>query len=157
VVLNGLQPLSLDKGIVMRKYKYKIDRNLLNKTLSFELQDKLQKEKVLLMPYFHFEESKNIFLKTMKIIFEDCNSGKTMFKAKPGEFKTDSQKEGNGDLNIFDKEGFTVNEYRSGSNNFDFFFIQMLPAFHDKDMFEVLYRFYEVNFDKLKFNYLKNC
>lgn len=141
----------------MRKNRYSIDRSSLN-SLSAELQDKLSRDRVLIEPYFHFKNGKDIFLKTMKIIFEDCNSNKTFFKPKPSEFKTDSQKEGLGDLNIFLEEfneGFTVNEYRDGRNNFDFFFIQILPAFFKKEDFQLIYDFYEKYFDKLKFNYLK--
>lgn len=133
----------------MRKYRFKINREELS-SLPLEIKEKLQKELILLEPYFLLPEGEKTFLEVLKIVFEDKNSNYTTLMPKPSDFKTDAQKEGLGDKNVCE---ITINQFRSGVNNYDFFFIQLMPVFFNKTYFNLIYSFYQKNFFKLKFNY----
>jgi len=139
----------------MRKNRYNIDRTSLN-ILNKEILGRLGNEKNLLMPYFELEDGKAVFLQTLEILYSDRHSDYTVFKPKPGAFKTSKQQE-EGGLNYspFKSKAFTVLDYITGVNNYDFFGIHLISLFSDKEGFSALYEFYKENFDKLKFNYLK--
>jgi hypothetical protein len=91
----------------------------------------------------------------MKIVYKDIKSDYTIFVPKPSKFKTDKQQEENG-LNFSPFEAFTVSDYLNSSNNLDWFAIQLRPIFYKKEWFDLVYSFYEENFDKLEFNYKKD-
>lgn len=139
----------------MRKNRYTIDRSSLD-SLSSSLLEKLKREKLYMLPFFSLKDDKKVFLKTLEILYNDINSDYTIFIAKPGAFKTSKQEEENGlNYSPFENNAFTVGDYRSYKTHFDFFGIEMRELFYNKKYFDTLYAFYEENFEKLKFNYLK--
>lgn len=140
----------------MRKNRYPIDRTAFD-IFPEELRYKINKDKPLLKPYFQFEDSKRIFLETLNLLKADTEKGAyTIIKPKPGDFKTDKQLEEGGNDFIPIPGGYTVSDYRKGELNFDFFGIQLCPIFHNEILFNIAYKFYEDNFDKLQFNYEKD-
>jgi hypothetical protein len=149
----------------MRKNKYKIDRSsleILNTKFKPDfsgmgLADKLiYREKDCLLPFFNLENGKSVFLQTIIILLIDTQTDYTIFKPKPGKFKTSKQEEVDGSLySPFSGNEFNVIDYRTGLNNYDLFQITMFEIFNDMSCFKVVYDFYKENYDKLKFNYLK--
>ena len=140
----------------MRKNRYTINREILKSIYTRELNDRLFREKDLLMPYFKLENGRRVFLETLKILRNDKVSDYTVFVAKPGDFKTSKQLEKYGSLySPFSGNEFNVIDYRTGTNNYDLFEIQMRELFYNEEMFLATFNFYKENYDKLKFNYLK--
>jgi len=141
----------------MRKNRYKIDRSKVKDVLTEKVYERFYRhEWDMLKPYFKFKNGKSVFLQTMEIIKSDCLTDFTIFKAKPGAFKTTKQEEEDG-LNhspFVDKE-FTVADYLTSKNNYDLMAISLIEIFRDEKMFKTLYDFYNENYDKLKFNHYK--
>lgn len=114
------------------------------------IKDSFKKDLILLESYFNHPNGEELFLRNMQIVYNDKNSNYTTLMLRSSDFKTDAQKEGRGEEDI---GGITINDFRDGRNNYDFFFIKMLPVFFKKEYFDSLFLFYKENYKKLKFNY----
>lgn len=141
--------------IETRKNRYKIDRSSLG-LLDENILEKIRRcERDFLKPYFNY--GRDVFLETLDILYKDVNSDFTIFIAKPGQFKTDKQKEENGlNYSPLKNKDFKVSDYLTNKNNLDLVGIIIRPILYNKDHFDLLYRFYYDYFDKLKFNYSKD-